>query len=264
MIMWRFIWSLLLLMAGTTAMSASSTDCQDRLAPESLHYKVMYKWGLINKQAGSATLTLTHAPDGYHSILAASSAPWADRIFRVRDTLISKMMYDGMRPVLYEKIANEASEHKHDRVVYHYTGPSSVKADCYRKESTKGVLKVDEHRVLQADSLAVDMLSSFYVMRTLPYASWLPGHEYVVPIFSGKLKETLTIRYHGVDNVKVGDKDFPAYHITFIFTSKGGRKSSDDMDAWIWTDDRRVPLRLEGKLPVGKVHCIYDGNLETL
>ena len=30
------------------------------------------------------------------------------------------------------------------------------------------------------------------------------------------------------------------------------------MEAWISADNSRVPLRMEGKLPVGKVHCILD------
>ena len=38
-----------------------------------------------------------------------------------------------------------------------------------------------------------------------------------------------------------------------------GKKSSDDMSAWISTDSRRIPLRIEGKLPVGKIHILYDG-----
>ncbi len=41
--------------------------------------------------------------------------------------------------------------------------------------------------------------------------------------------------------------------------SDGGKKTSDDMDAWISADARRIPVRLEGKLPVGKVHCVYTG-----
>ena len=32
------------------------------------------------------------------------------------------------------------------------------------------------------------------------------------------------------------------------------------MDAWISTEPNRIPLRLEGKLPVGKVQCFYSGN----
>ena len=35
---------------------------------------------------------------------------------------------------------------------------------------------------------------------------------------------------------------YPAYHVTFLFTTKGGRQSSDSMDAWIATGPWRIPL----------------------
>ena len=50
---------------------------------ESLSYKVMYKWGLINKQAGTATLTISRNGDTYKSRLTAASAPWADKFYMV-------------------------------------------------------------------------------------------------------------------------------------------------------------------------------------
>lgn len=31
------------------------------------------------------------------------------------------------------------------------------------------------------------------------------------------------------------------------------------MDAWIGTGSQRIPLKMEGKLPVGKVQCFYAG-----
>lgn len=78
-------------------------------------------------------------------------------------------------------------------------------------------------------------------------------------IFSGKQKETLSIKFEGIDNLNFDGTERKVYHIKFMFTSKGGKKSSDDMDAWISADSKRIPLKLEGKLPVGKVHCIFTG-----
>lgn len=259
--MTRFISSILLLFAVAVAAMASDGSGIAKLAPESLPYKVMFKWGLINKQAGRAVLNLNHASDEYHSELTARSEPWADRFYRVRDTLRSTMRRHDFLPKFYEKIANEADDRKHDRVIFHYSDSSGVKADSYRKEFRKGTLRIDDHHKFKSDSIAVDMLSSFYVMRTLPYESWSVGQTYSVPIFSGKQTETLTIKYHGKENLKIDGQTYPVYHITFIFTSRGGTKSSDDMDAWIYNHKSRIPLRLEGKLPVGKVHCIYTGAL---
>lgn len=224
-------------------------------APETLTYKVMYKWGLIHKQAGTAKLTITPTQDGYNTLLTAASAPWADKFFMVRDTLIGHMSHNPAHPFRYEKIAHEGNEVKHDVVTYSYHG-SKVKADCTRKVWKKGELTVDETRELQADKEAIDMIASFYYMRELPFENMSAGTEQTIPIFSGKRKETLTIRYLGIDQVNINKQTYDAYHITFIFTSKGGTKTSDDMDAWISTAPGRTPLKLEGKLPVGKVHCL--------
>jgi hypothetical protein len=33
------------------------------------------------------------------------------------------------------------------------------------------------------------------------------------------------------------------------------------MDAWISTTSSRIPLLMEGKLPVGKIRCFYSGTI---
>ena len=252
----RRIAALLLILTLTLSASAFSPA---KLQSETLNYKVMFKWGLINKQAGRATLTLRQGPAQYRATLAARSEPWADRIYKVRDTLNGRMTAADFTPLFYEKIANEGSERKHDVVTYDYSVPGIVRAQCIRKVFKKGQLKVDQQHELQADSAAIDMLSSFYYMRSLPYPDMKKGQEIRIDIFSGKRKELLTIKYHGVVDANLDGTTARTYYITFTFTSGNGKKTSDDMEAWISTDPDRIPLRLEGKLPVGKVHCIYTG-----
>jgi len=240
-------------------MSVAASMAASTFQPESLHYKVMFKWGLINKKAGTATLTLRHAPDHYVSQLTAASEPWADKIYKVRDTLNGRMAYIDMTPLFYEKIANEGKERKHDVVRYDYSAKPLVIALCTRKVYKKGNLRIDDSRELKAEGEVVDMLTSFYFMRNLPYQDWQSGHIKELTIFSGKQKETLSIKYEGMEDFSFDGASLKTYHIKFMFTSKGGTKSSDDMEAWISADSRRIPLRLEGKLPVGKVHCIFTG-----
>ena len=61
--------------------------------------------------------------------------------------------------------------------------------------------------------------------------------------------------------MKLNKNKYPAYHITFTFTQENGKISSDNMDAWISTTDSRIPLLMEGKLPVGKVRALYAGTI---
>lgn len=244
---------ILLLSVAVFTMVVSAVDFQ----PETLHYKVMFKWGLIHKQAGTATLSLNKIPTGYSAQLTASSDPWADKFYKVRDTLNGTMTAPDMLPLIYEKIANEGNERKHDVVRYNYEELPSVTAACSRVVFKKGQLHLQDSRELEAEGEVVDMLSSFYLMRNLPYENWTPGYKKTLTIFSGKQKEVLTIRYEGRVPLDFDGNYVDTFHITFLFTSKGGTKTSDSMEAWISADSRRIPLRMEGKLPVGKVHCLY-------
>ncbi|MDE6207241.1 MAG: DUF3108 domain-containing protein [Muribaculaceae bacterium] len=252
------IFLIALIFTAGIAASARSGITHVRLDPEELHYNVMYKWGLINKKAGTATLSLNRGNDGYKAQLTAKSEPWADKIFRLRDTLNGQMTLSDFSPLMYEKIAYEGNEFKHDVVRYDYSVPGKVSARCTRKVVKKDELKVDEERTMEADGAAVDMLTSFYFMRTLPFDKWQKGHVETIDIFSGKRKELLSIVYSGIEKINYKGSDVPTYHITFQFTSGGGKKTSDDMEAWISVDGTRLPLRMEGKLPVGKVQCLLD------
>lgn len=245
--------SLALALTSITASAYSFAD-------ESLNYKVTYKWGLVNKQAGTAALSLRTSGSNYIAKLTARSDSWADKFYKVRDTLNSTIRRDGFKPLRYEKIAHEGDESKHDVVTYKYTNAKVIGECTRRKWDEDGKLKVDETRTLESYGTTVDMLSSFYYMRTLAFDTWKNGQVVTLNIYSGKRKELLTIKYTGIQTVKIDNKSFKCYHISFTFTSDGKTKTSDDMDAWITTDTRRIPVKLEGSLKVGKVRCLYLGN----
>lgn len=224
--------------------------------PEELKYNVMFRWGLLNKKAGSAVLKLNYGPNSYMTQLTAASEPWADKIYRVRDTLNGSMDYGNMMPIYYEKIANEGADRKYETVTYDYTKEPVITAYCTRHITKKGKFYGEDSRTLTSEGRVVDMLTSFYYMRSLPYEHWEKNHSDKLTIFSGKQKETLTIKYCGLEKIDYNGTHIETYHIKFSFTTKGGTKSSDDMDAWISADEKRLPIRLEGKLPVGKIHCL--------
>lgn len=241
--------------AATTVIVSSAWT----LPKERLTYDIMYKWGLINKKAGNVSITtsdITH--DRFKAQLVATSASWADKFYMVRDTLRGHINPQNFLPSYYERVAHEGSHFSHD--ILHYTrNAKEVSADAKLWRKKKNEEMWTDNRTHHAQGTTLDMLSAFYYMRQLDYASMQPGSAVKLNIFSGKKKEYLTIHYRGLDQVKIGKVKYPAYHITFTFTQEGGKVSSDNMDAWISTADHRIPLLMEGKLPVGKVRAIYSG-----
>lgn len=244
----RWITSVILLFASL--LSHAAATFQD----ETLRYVISYKWGLIHKDAGEATLSLKRSGDNYNIRLTARTKPWADRIYQVRDTLKAQLRVSDLRPLSYAKLTHEKGEYKKDEITYSFSGNVTTgKARRYRNK--KGKWTVQE-KTFSASGPVFDMLSVFYYLRQLDFAVLSRDKIYTATIFSGKQKETIKIRVLGREKVKMKDKsEREGYHIRFNFTRDGGKKSSDDMDVWISTDSSHTPLYLVGKLPVGEVRA---------
>ncbi len=242
-------------------MSVAMATAQQAYTPsvEKLRYKVMYKWGIISKQAGTVTLSTHDFDDGYfRSTLVGRSASWADKFYSVRDTLTGTIMEDSLEPVYYEKIAREGGEFKRDVIEYDRT-TGEVIGNCHRwREQKKTKEMVYSTVSISGTGTTLDMLSSFYYMRHIDYQVMEPGQSVTTNIFSGTKKETLKITYHGIKKVEIDNKKYPCYYIRFTFTTGNGKKSSDDMQAWISTDGNRIPLLMVGNLPIGSIRCYYQ------
>lgn len=240
--------------------SAVSVSANHKIANEELKYRVMYKWGLINKRAGTVTVfTQNNHDHTFSSVLVGHSAKWADKFFMVRDTLRGKIITDGIHPTFYEKISHEGGDYKHDIINYKREASGRVLAVCDRYKQKKKSDNIDFSQIeLEAEGYTVDMLSAFYYMRYMDFPAMTPGENKTMNIFSGKRKEILKITYQGVETIKLDEKSYECYHITFSFTSDGKQKSSDDLQAWIETGAGRIPIKMEGKLKVGSVKCFYE------
>ena len=85
---------------------------------ETLNYDIVYHWGMIWKHAGRATLTRQRSGDRCNSTLACRTISWADKIFKVRDTLSCSFSNSTLRPTIYRKNAYEGKNVCLDPVPY--------------------------------------------------------------------------------------------------------------------------------------------------
>lgn len=243
----------LLLGVVCTVIAAGAVELPD----EDLNYVILYKWGIINKEAATAVLSLRNDGTHYHAQLAAKTVPWADKVFRVRDTLQSTMKRPSCVPEIYKKITHEGAQYNYDVVRYSRNG-NEVTGYAERKRSKDNGPVTVTDTVLHATGRTVDMLSVFYYLRTIDFDDMSDGTTFKVNVFSGKSVEQLTVRYCGIENVDLSGKRWTAYRLSFTFTMKG-RTTSDAMDTWISTDAQRIPIKLEGQLPLGRVHAFFTG-----
>ena len=102
----------LVMLCGANANAAATT----KFANESLNYEIVYHWGLIWKHAASATLSLSNNGNYYNTSLMARTVSWADKVYKVRDTLTCRIAKDGLRPEQYIKTAHEGKHFSKDVV----------------------------------------------------------------------------------------------------------------------------------------------------
>lgn len=230
---------------------------------ETLRYDITYKWGLVTKKAGEVSITTSDANENSHfkAMITGATVPWADKFYMVRDTLRGQLGRMDMLPVYYEKLSHEGGEYQHDHIAYTRT-PDGLSTTgntrrWHRKRSGEETTYTERQH--QAEGATFDMLSSFYYMRSLPFPTLKKGAKFTVNVFSARRKEILTITYRGETDVKINGNKIPSYHVTFTFTSAGGKKTSDDLEAWISTTPQRIPLLMEGALPIGKIRAILSG-----
>lgn len=223
------------------------------LGNETLNYQIVFHWGMVWKHAGDATLSLSKSGNGYNARLTGKTRSWADKIYPVRDTLKCSMR-SNFRPIKYEKFTHEKSYYAHDVVAFNSSG-SGTTANCARYRRDKPTANL----TLSHGGPAYDMLSVFYMLRNLDYDKLQANKVYKSCVFSGKEKETLTIKYVGIEpSLQLRDKSrHQAFHLKLSFTTDNGKKSSDGIDAYISTGPQRIPLLVVGKLKIGEIKCYY-------
>lgn len=229
-----------------------TASAETKFEDETLKYVITYKWGLITKDSGDATLSLKNQGSKYYIKLTGKTRPWADGLFQVRDTLISVMDKGQFRPLSYTKIAHEGGRYGKDEINYSYSGNHVTgKGTKYREK--KGTVKTSNME-LSATGDTFDMLSVFYWIRSIDPAKMAEGKKVTATLFSGSDEETVKIWKVGEATLKMRDgSKCDAWHLRFTFTSRGGKKTSDDIDAWVSKDGKRIPLEIKGKLPLGHV-----------
>lgn len=242
----------LYIVALTLCLSFGVTSARN-FSDESLNYEIVYHWGVIWKHAASATLEIRDNGKVYDTRLDARTLSWVDKIYSVRDTLYSTIDKESFVPVRYVKATHEKGYNAHDVVEFSFDGTNTT-GICTRVRPGKE----DSRKTLTAEGKAYDMLSVFYLLRSLDMEQLKRDGIYRTTVFSGKHKETLTIKYARVEKIELRDgSSHFAHHVKFSFTQEGKKKSSDDMDTWISADKARIPLMLKGNLPIGEVRVYY-------
>lgn len=225
---------------------------------EVLTYDLYFKYGILNKKAGSSSLTVEsdtyQGKDAYKMSLIAKSSGLVKSFFSMSDTITSYTTKDFV-PLAYRKDAHEEGDYTKERAVYQYTA-DGVKVRNVNERN--GKLRYDTVHVAQ--DCMYDMLSIVYYARTLDYSSMNKGDMKKVSFFSGRRKLDMGIEYQGIDKVSANDGNkYNCIKLVLVMNADAFEDKEEAMKVYITDDFNRIPVRIDSKLKVGSTRVILNG-----
>ena len=118
----------------------------------------------------------------------------------------------------------------------------------FDQESRKAVYS-DGH-VAEVPSGVHDVLSAFYYVRTQPLPT---GATLRIPTHDNKKSYEMEVKVHKRERVEVPAGKFDCVMVEPILKSEGVFKSKGSIYVWLSDDNRRIPVLVRSKVPVGSI-----------
>jgi len=208
---------------------------------ESLRFSIEY--GLI--KAGTAWLEVEpmqvyKGRPCYHLVSRAESNEFMSKIYKVRDRIDSLVDAEGLYSWRYKKRMREGSYSRDYDILY---------------DPPTGKAKYADGKEYAAEPWSKDALAAFYYVRHMPLEV---GRDIEVTHHSDRRSNGILVKVHSRETVKVPAGTFDCFVIEPIASEGGLFKASGRMQIWVTADDRRMPVLMKSKIPVGSIDAVLQ------
>ena len=208
---------------------------------ESLRFSIEY--GLI--KAGTAWLEVGpmevyKGRPCYHLISRAESNSFMSKIYKVKDRIDSLIDAEGLYSWRYKKRQREGGYDRDYDILY---------------EPSTGRTRYADGQSFDARPYAKDGLAASYYVRHMPLEV---GKDILIAHHSDRRSGDILVKVHRKETVKVPAGSFECYVIEPVMEDGGLFKSSGRLQIWVTADERRIPVLMKSKIPVGSVDAILQ------
>ncbi|MFN7918102.1 MAG: DUF3108 domain-containing protein [Vicinamibacterales bacterium] len=207
---------------------------------ESLTFDVAWSNYLV---AGTATSRVvekrqaSYNSTAYYLVAEGRPIPLVARFYPVyykMDALLDSFTTLSQRTSLYTEEGN--------RKIYEATEFNRTSDRAQYEQQYQATLQFPIPKNVQ------DGLSTLYVLRTMPLK---PGYSVTVPVADSGLLYNVKFDVGTPAPLKVPIGQIEAWPLRVAITDMAGQAAGQNVGAWISTDARRLPLKLQADLPVG-------------
>jgi hypothetical protein len=209
---------------------------------EKLEYDVGWSSYLT---AGTATVTVlekkpSYGSTAYYIVAEGRPTPLLSKLYTLyykADTLIDVYSLLSQRGSTY-------SEEGRRRRLKTTRFEQAAKKAHYEVQTATNVKKE-----LSVPAYTQDVLSALYVLRSIPLK---PGDKFNMPVSDNGNIYTVQMIIGNVESIKSGLGTVQATRVSPVIKTSGGQTPGRGLAIWISNDARRIPVRIEAQLAVGK------------
>jgi hypothetical protein len=229
-------------LAGPGAGLGSALESMPFYPGEKLTYSL--KWGIVH--AGEATLEVLPMKDvegewAYHFVMTAKTSSFIDAFYKVRDRVEAYADLGMNRSLMYKKLQKEG-RHKRDIL---------VQFDWARKTAQYSNFGNSAPPISLTEG-TLDPLAAFYYTRLFDFKE---GMVLERPVTDGKKHVVAQCRVVRREAQTVGNRTYDTFLVEPDLRHVGGVFQKSDhakLQIWITADHRRIPVRVESEVAVGR------------
>ena len=223
---------------------------------ETWNYSIRYKYGLVVMKAGTANYRLQTANykgnPALKSSLNLKTNPFFDKIFLLRDTLMSYSTLPDFHPLYHHRTVHEGNTHFKEEIRVQKFGEKYTELHIKRIQDEK--IRIDT--LLTMPNAGYDVVNIFLYLRQLNYSDLNPGDNLHISTFLGKKKANLIIRYVKPVQIERSNKQQrKAFHLTIDVSNEVFSEAKNAMEVWISDDEYHIPLKIKAKLKIGAMEA---------
>ena len=238
---------------GTSCVPVRTTS-EEELAfrsGERMDFILHYKWGSINTDVGTATVTLDsltfNGQKAFRCTASGRTKKFFDVFFKVRENFTSWFTREGMRPLKFTHDTYEGGYEARKTYLYNWDAAETyIAADVYTSKMGQKSLQ------LPLTPCTYDLPALFFFARNMDVENVEPGKRYPMTFAIDEEIYNVYFILHGRETIKV--KGLGTVN-TIRFAAKllEGEvfKGEEDMTIWVSDDENRLPVYFEAPLRVG-------------
>lgn len=225
---------------------------------EFLYYDLFFNWKFIWVKVGTASMSTVESvydsKPAFRTSLITRSNNRADKLFMMRDTLLSYTTKDIV-PLYFRKGAREGKRYYVDEMWYSHPGGSRTHLKQHAINSR------GEHKWKTSDynKCIYDMMSIFLRARNFNASKLKKGQNIKLPISDASNMTDSWLKFMGKETFKMDGTNDKYRCLVFGFFEKEDNKDHEIIRFYITDDANHIPVRLDMFLSFGSAKAFLKG-----